>query len=225
MLTHGHEDHIGAVPYLLREKPDIPMVGSRLTLALVEAKLRSTASSPTRSRSPRGAPRAFGPFECEFLAVNHSIPDALAVAIRTPAGARAAHRRLQDGPAAPRRAAHRPARFRPARRGGRRPVHGRLDQRRGAGLHRARARHRAGHRPGVRGRRRAASSSRRFASHVHRVQQVLDVAAAHGARWRSSAARWSATWASPATSATSTSPAARWSTSRASTICPTTRSC
>ena len=46
VLTHGHEDHIGAVPYLLREKPDIPLIGSRLTLAFIEAKLREHRIKP-----------------------------------------------------------------------------------------------------------------------------------------------------------------------------------
>ena len=48
LLTHGHEDHVGAVPYLLREKSDIPVVGSRLTLALVEAKLKEHRIVPSR---------------------------------------------------------------------------------------------------------------------------------------------------------------------------------
>ncbi|MGI8578005.1 MAG: ribonuclease J [Nocardioidaceae bacterium] len=87
VLTHGHEDHIGAVPYLLRERPDIPLVGSKLTLALLEAKLREHR----QTRSPKhevveGQRVTFGPFELEFVAVNHSIPDALAVAVRTDAG-------------------------------------------------------------------------------------------------------------------------------------------
>ncbi|MFM7210574.1 MAG: MBL fold metallo-hydrolase, partial [Actinomycetota bacterium] len=46
VLTHGHEDHIGALPFLLRERPDIPLIGSRLTLALVEAKLRESRITP-----------------------------------------------------------------------------------------------------------------------------------------------------------------------------------
>jgi ribonuclease J len=86
VLTHGHEDHIGAVPYLLRERADIPVVGSRFTLALLEAKLTEHRIRPTAVPVEEGERTAFGPFECEFLAVNHSIPDALAVAIRTPAG-------------------------------------------------------------------------------------------------------------------------------------------
>jgi ribonuclease J len=86
VLTHGHEDHIGGVPYLLRERPDIPLVGSRLTLALLEAKLTEHRLKPTTVQVREGETRSFGPFSCEFLAVNHSIPDALAVAIRTAAG-------------------------------------------------------------------------------------------------------------------------------------------
>jgi ribonuclease J len=86
MLTHAHEDHIGAVPYLLRERKDIPLVGSRLTLALVRSKLTEHHLSPETVEVKEGTHRTFGPFDLEFFAVNHSIPDALAVAIRTPAG-------------------------------------------------------------------------------------------------------------------------------------------
>ncbi|MDU1123469.1 MAG: ribonuclease J, partial [Dermabacter sp.] len=86
VLTHGHEDHIGAVPYLLRLKPDIPLVGSQLTLAFVEAKLREHRIKPYTLAVKEGDVEKFGAFECEFIAVNHSIPDALAVAIRTEAG-------------------------------------------------------------------------------------------------------------------------------------------
>ncbi len=86
VLTHGHEDHIGAVPYLLREKPDIPLIGSRLTLAFIEAKLKEHRIKPYTLEVREGQREQLGPFNCEFVAVNHSIPDALAVAIRTPAG-------------------------------------------------------------------------------------------------------------------------------------------
>jgi ribonuclease J len=86
VLTHGHEDHIGAVPYLLRLKADLPLVGSQLTLALVEAKLREHRITPITLAVKEGQTEQFGPFDCEFVAVNHSIPDALAVAVRTSAG-------------------------------------------------------------------------------------------------------------------------------------------
>lgn len=86
VLTHGHEDHIGAVPYLLRLRGDIPLIGSKLTLALVEAKLKEHRIAPTTRVVREGQTERLGAFELEFVAVNHSIPDALAVAIRTPAG-------------------------------------------------------------------------------------------------------------------------------------------
>ncbi|MFJ2661209.1 ribonuclease J [Arthrobacter koreensis] len=86
VLTHGHEDHIGAVPYLLRLKKDIPLIGSQLTLALIEAKLQEHRIKPFTLTVTEGQVEQFGPFECEFVAVNHSIPDALAVFIRTRAG-------------------------------------------------------------------------------------------------------------------------------------------
>jgi ribonuclease J len=86
VLTHGHEDHIGAVPYLLAHKPDIPLVGSQFTLALVEAKLAERRIEPYSLTVREGQTERLGPFQCEFFAVNHSIPDALAVAITTPAG-------------------------------------------------------------------------------------------------------------------------------------------
>jgi ribonuclease J len=87
VLTHGHEDHIGATPYLLRERQDIPLVGSELTLALLSSKLREHRLKETAQHVVREGDRiSFGPFDLEFVAVNHSIPDALAVAIRTGAG-------------------------------------------------------------------------------------------------------------------------------------------
>ncbi|GAA1488545.1 ribonuclease J [Brachybacterium sacelli] len=86
VLTHGHEDHIGAVPYLLRMKPDLPLVGSQLTLAFLEAKLREHRIKPYTYAVTEGEQERFGPFDCEFVAVNHSIPDALAVHVSTPAG-------------------------------------------------------------------------------------------------------------------------------------------
>jgi ribonuclease J len=86
LLTHGHEDHIGAVPYLLRGRQDIPIVGSRLTLAFVESKLREHRISAQTLTVKEGMTQKYGDFSVEFIAVNHSIPDALAVAVTTSAG-------------------------------------------------------------------------------------------------------------------------------------------
>ncbi len=87
VLTHGHEDHIGAVPYLLRKRPDIPIYGSRLTLAFLANKLKEHRIRGHQLHEVREGDRVtVGNFEFEFVAVNHSIPDALAVAIRTTAG-------------------------------------------------------------------------------------------------------------------------------------------
>ncbi|KRD41670.1 ribonuclease [Cellulomonas sp. Root930] len=86
ILTHGHEDHIGAVPYLLRLRKNIPLVGSKLTLAFIDAKLKEHRIQPVLREVREGQTATFGGFECEFIAVNHSIPDALAVAVHTGAG-------------------------------------------------------------------------------------------------------------------------------------------
>ncbi|MBV7363865.1 ribonuclease J [Actinomycetaceae bacterium TAE3-ERU4] len=87
VLTHGHEDHIGAVPYLLRLREDIPIYGSELTLAFLEPKLREhRIASPILHQVKEGERVSVQPFDLEFVAVNHSIPDALAVMIRTLAG-------------------------------------------------------------------------------------------------------------------------------------------
>ena len=86
VLTHGHEDHIGGVPYLLRLRDDIPLVGSELTLAFIDAKLKEHRIRPVLREVREHERVAYGPFELEFVAVNHSIPDAMAVMIRTDAG-------------------------------------------------------------------------------------------------------------------------------------------
>jgi ribonuclease J len=86
VLTHGHEDHIGAVPYLLKLRGDIPLIGSTLTLAFIEAKLKEHRITPYTLTVAADQKEQLGPFDLEFIAVNHSIPDALAVAIRTKAG-------------------------------------------------------------------------------------------------------------------------------------------
>ena len=143
VLTHGHEDHIGAVPYLLRERPDIPLVGSKLTLALLEAKLREHRQTRApKSRWSRATGSRFGSFDLSSSRSTTRSPTRWRS--RADRGRRgAAHRRLQDGPAAAGRPDHRPARVRPARRGGRRPLPGRLHERRGPGLHHHRAGDRA----------------------------------------------------------------------------------
>lgn len=86
ILTHGHEDHIGAITYLLRERSDIPIYGSALTLALASAKLKEYRMTPLTREVSSGMSEDIGPFSVEFIAVNHSIPDALAIAIHTSAG-------------------------------------------------------------------------------------------------------------------------------------------
>ena len=86
VLTHAHEDHIGAIPFLLKLRPDIPIVGSRFTLALVAEKCREHRITPEVVVVAEGQRSTHGVFECEYFAVNHSIPDALAIAVRTGAG-------------------------------------------------------------------------------------------------------------------------------------------
>ena len=87
VLTHGHEDHIGAVPYLFKLRSDIPVYGSDLTLAFVAPKLREhRLPDPSLNVVAEGDRLNVGPFDLEFVSVTHSIPDALAVFARTDAG-------------------------------------------------------------------------------------------------------------------------------------------
>ncbi|MDQ1735734.1 MAG: ribonuclease, partial [Pseudonocardiales bacterium] len=86
VLTHGHEDHIGALPYLLKSRPNIPLIASRLTSALIVAKLEQHRIRPNIQIVREGERFTVGDWDLQFYAVNHSIPDALAVAIRTPGG-------------------------------------------------------------------------------------------------------------------------------------------
>ncbi|WP_022868072.1 ribonuclease J [Schaalia vaccimaxillae] len=87
VLTHGHEDHIGAVPYLSKLRDDIPMYGSDLTLAFVEPKLKEHRLPAEHLYVVAEGDRiTVGPFDLEFVSVTHSIPDALAVFVRTEAG-------------------------------------------------------------------------------------------------------------------------------------------
>ncbi|MEI2716083.1 MAG: ribonuclease J [Candidatus Nanopelagicales bacterium] len=84
VLTHGHEDHIGAVPFLLREHDKFPIFGSKLTLAFLEAKLREHRLTADLREVQADTEVTIGQFTVEFLNVTHSIPDALALGIRTP---------------------------------------------------------------------------------------------------------------------------------------------
>ena len=222
VLTHGHEDHIGAVPYLLRLRRRHPARRLQADPRLHRGEAQGAPDhARTPSRCEEGQIERFGPFECEFVAVNHSIPDALAVAVRTSAGTV-----LHTGD------------FKMDQL----PLDGRLTD--------LRAFARLGEEgvdlfmvdstnaevPGF------TTSEREIAPVLDRVfaqaRRRIIVASfaspraprAAGARRRprrtaarspSSAARWSATWASPATSATCTVPdGPRSSTSRRSTTCP-----
>jgi ribonuclease J len=178
-LTHGHEDHIGAVPYLLRERGDIAIYGSALTLALITAKLKEHRISPLTREVKEGGTEDIGPFTLEFVAVNHSIPDALAVVITTDAG-----RVLATGD------------FKMDQL----PLDGRITDLRtfarlgeqGVDLFMVDSTNAdiPGFTPSEReimpALNRVISSTRRrvivasFSSHVHRVQQVIDIAAQHG---------------------------------------------
>jgi ribonuclease J len=178
-LTHGHEDHIGAVPYLLRERGDIAIYGSALTLALITAKLKEHRITPLTREVKEGGVEDIGPFTLEFVAVNHSIPDALAVVINTDAG-----RVLATGD------------FKMDQL----PLDGRITDLRtfarlgeqGVDLFMVDSTNAdiPGFTPSEReimpALNRVISSTRRrvivasFSSHVHRVQQVIDIAAQHG---------------------------------------------
>ena len=87
VLTHGHEDHIGGLPYLLKHV-NLPVYGTRLTLALVETKLKESglAGKVRLNLVSPGDVINFGKVSVEFINVNHSIPDAVALGIKTPHG-------------------------------------------------------------------------------------------------------------------------------------------
>ncbi|MDD4413632.1 MAG: ribonuclease J [Oscillospiraceae bacterium] len=87
VLTHGHEDHIGGLPYLLKQV-NLPLYGTRLTLALVESKLKESGLSGKvkLNEVKPGDVVTFGSVSVEFINVNHSIPDAIALGIKTPLG-------------------------------------------------------------------------------------------------------------------------------------------
>jgi ribonuclease J len=87
LVTHGHEDHIGGIPYLLREFPKIPIVGSPLSLALIRAKLKEHKPGEIDARTVEPGDRVrFGAIEAEFIHINHSLAGACSIALRTPSG-------------------------------------------------------------------------------------------------------------------------------------------
>ncbi|AFM16869.1 putative hydrolase of the metallo-beta-lactamase superfamily [Mycolicibacterium chubuense NBB4] len=86
VVTHAHEDHIGAIPFLLKLRADIPIVGSKFTLALIAEKCREHRIKPVFVEVGEGQKSTHGVFECQYFAVNHSIPGCLAIGIRTGAG-------------------------------------------------------------------------------------------------------------------------------------------
>ena len=86
VLTHAHEDHIGGVPYFLREAPQVPIYGSKLTLAFLAEKLKEHRINADLRQVKEGDVEKIGEFEVTFIAVNHSIPDALALSVKTKAG-------------------------------------------------------------------------------------------------------------------------------------------
>ncbi|NLU50352.1 MAG: ribonuclease J [Syntrophomonadaceae bacterium] len=86
LLTHGHEDHVGALPYILRDI-DVPVYGTKLTMGIVEAKLREHGLNGARLNIVKPRDKlTLGPFEVEFIRVSHSIPDTLAIAVHSPVG-------------------------------------------------------------------------------------------------------------------------------------------
>src|SRR4029450_1020478 len=89
LLTHGHEDHVGALPYLLRESRVREVWATRLTLGLIKSKLDEHGllrSVELREAEPDDDPIELGPFRAEFVRVAHSIPDAVAIVLDTPGG-------------------------------------------------------------------------------------------------------------------------------------------
>ena len=87
VITHGHEDHMGALPFFLREFPSVPVYGTKLTVGLIEAKLEEHPEiGADLHEVEAGERRDVGPFDLEFVGVTHSIPDGLAVAVHTPHG-------------------------------------------------------------------------------------------------------------------------------------------
>jgi ribonuclease J len=178
VLTHGHEDHVGALPYLLREVRVEEVWATRLTLALVKSKLDEHGllrASELREIDPEGEPIELGPFRAEFVRVAHSVPDSVAVVLETPAG-----RVLHTGDY---KLDHTPV-------DGLRTDVGRLAELGNRGIDLLLGDSTNAERPGVTGSERLVGEAFRqiipqrsgrvlvasFASNVHRMQQAIDVA-------------------------------------------------
>ena len=175
-LTHGHEDHIGALPFLMREF-NVPVFCTKLTRGLVEVKLREHRlldDAHVQIVEP-GNSVHIGPFEVEFFSVSHSIPDAAGLIVHTPVGPRGPHRRLQDRPHTGHGSAHRPHAPGRDRARGRARARGGLDVRRDRGPYTL----------GTDRRRDARARDRRGAGpRDHRDLRLADLASADGGRRR-----------------------------------------
>ena len=87
LITHGHEDHIGAVPYFLQKFPNVPVMSARLTLGILEGKLQEHGIRNAKLHEVHAGDIVnLGNFHAEFINVNHSMPDACAICINTPCG-------------------------------------------------------------------------------------------------------------------------------------------
>jgi ribonuclease J len=178
VLTHGHEDHVGALPYLLREVRVDEVWATRLTLGLVKSKLDEHGllrASELKEIDPEKEPIELGPFRAEFVRVAHSIPDSVAVVLETPAG-----RVLHTGDY---KLDHTPV-------DGLRTDVGRLAELGNRGIDLLLGDSTNAERPGVTGSERLVGEAFRqiipqrtgrvlvasFASNVHRMQQAIDVA-------------------------------------------------
>ena len=147
VITHGHEDHLGALPWILRElahEGELPPVfGAPLTMAMARSKLDEHRLKEVEVEDvATGEKLELGPFDVELVHMTHSIPDACAVAVTDRPRHGPDHRRLQVRPDARRRTARRRLAARPARRRGAAAAVRRLHQRRPPGLLAQRARHR-----------------------------------------------------------------------------------
>jgi ribonuclease J len=184
VLTHGHEDHVGALPYVLREIDVGEVIATRLTLGLIRSKLdehKLTDQTTMREADPDGPPLAIGGFTLEFVRVAHSIPDAVAIVIETPAG-----RVLHTGDW---KLDHTPV-------DGLKTDVGRLAELGTRGIDLMLADSTNAERPGMTGSERLVGEAFQqliplrkgrilvasFASNIHRVQQAADVAVANGRR-------------------------------------------